>query len=96
MRYAADSFERIYDAKSVARFLKHVSVLQDELGLLNDVATADRLLASLSRAPDDGCDLARGAALVQGWWGHVAAERTAKLDKKLGLLFKADPFWQRP
>lgn len=102
MRYTADSFARLYAGKPVARYLKRLSALQEDLGVLNDIATADRLIADLpAGAAEDGAgdlrgDLRRGAALVRGWSARVAAERCAALDRELSGFVKAKPFWERP
>lgn len=98
MRYTADSFARLYAAKPVARYLKRLAALQEDLGVLNDIATADRLIADFpaASAEDGAGDLRRGAALVRGWSAHVAAERCAALDQELTAFLKAKPFWERP
>jgi triphosphatase len=96
LRYAADAFGRIYEAKAVTRYGKHLSALQDELGLLNDIATIDRLARELPARPEDKGDVGRGAAIVEGWSAHIAADRVKKLGRRLALFLKAAPFWQRP
>ncbi len=99
MRYAADSFAGLYAGKAVDRYVKRLAALQHDLGLLNDIATADKLIAAFPAAGlgDAGtADLRRGAALVRGWSAHVAAQRGPTLDKELCGFLKAKPFWQRP
>jgi len=94
LRYAIDSLQRIYDAKSVRRQLKRLSALQDDLGTLNDVAMLDALLSELpGSAADDGVT-ARAPALIQGWYGRVRAETEAEIGKKLGRFGKMKPFWR--
>lgn len=101
MRYTADSFARIYDGKTVARYLKRLAALQQDLGVLNDIATADKLIADLpGPVPEEPSagegDVRRGAALVRGWSRHAAVRRCAALDRELSAFRKAKPFWQRP
>jgi inorganic triphosphatase YgiF len=94
LRYAVDSLQRIYDAKSVRRQLKRLSALQDDLGTLNDVAMLDALLSELpGSAADDGVT-ARAPALIQGWYGRVRTETEAEIGKKLGRFGKMKPFWR--
>lgn len=95
LRYAMDSLADVYDGKTVKRQLKRLQALQDDLGLLNDVATMGQLLEEL--APAGGsAPLRQGAALVTGWYGRVAAEREAKLGRRVARFLKAKPFWTRP
>jgi inorganic triphosphatase YgiF len=98
MRYTADSFARLYDAKPVARYLKRLAALQEDLGVLNDIATADRLIAALPESTDgtEEGDVRRGAALVRGWSAHVAALRCTAIDREVDAFLKAKPFWERP
>ncbi|HYL33657.1 MAG TPA: CHAD domain-containing protein [Stellaceae bacterium] len=95
IRYAADSFASIYASKSVRRYIKHLATLQDGLGLLNDIASSEKLLRSLvQRRPSQA--LVRGDALVRGWCAHVALDCEPALQKGLKRLKKAEPFWRRP
>ncbi len=95
IRYAADSFASIYADKAVRRYVKHVETLQDGLGLLNDIASSERLLRNLvQRRPSQA--LIRADALVRGWCAHVAHDCEPALKKGLKRLKKAEPFWLRP
>ena len=48
LRYAAEFFRSLYGDKDVTRYLKRLSALQDDLGHLNDVATAETLMDKLA------------------------------------------------
>ena len=48
LRYAAEFFRSLYGEKEVAQYLKRMSALQDDLGHLNDVATAETLMDKLA------------------------------------------------
>jgi triphosphatase len=50
MRYAAEIFSPLYSGKAARRFIQRLAGLQDGLGLLNDRATAEKLLAELGGA----------------------------------------------
>lgn len=95
MRYAAESFASIYPAKAVRRYSKRLATLQDGLGLLNDIASTERLLRTLLQRRQSQA-LVRGAALVRGWSAHVALEGERELQTGLKRLKKAEPFWRRP
>lgn len=47
-RYAAEFFASLFARKTVRRYVKALTGLQDELGYLNDAAVAERLLAELA------------------------------------------------
>ncbi|HZL58612.1 MAG TPA: CHAD domain-containing protein [Stellaceae bacterium] len=96
MRYAADSFEAIYGRKQVRKYEKRLEALQDDLGLLNDIVTAEKLIRSLPKPTEKAVAIDRAAALVRGWCGHLAAACEPRLDKRLKRFRAAKPFWRRP
>jgi inorganic triphosphatase YgiF len=72
LRYAADAFASLFAPAATVPLLKRLSDLQDILGVINDTATAARLI--------DGCSggrqsrtLAEARGIVRGW-GHGRAE----------------------
>lgn len=95
MRYAAEAFASIYPTKAVRRYSKRLATLQDGLGLLNDIASTERLLQALVQHRSSPA-LIRGAAVVRGWSAHIALECEPELQKGLRRLKKAEPFWRRP
>jgi triphosphatase len=64
MRYAAEIFAPLYPGKGPRRFIHRLTAMQDDLGLLNDRATAEKLLAELGAA---GGRHAYAAGLVLGF-----------------------------
>jgi CHAD domain-containing protein len=52
LRYAAQFFQPLLPAQPLKRQLRRLAALQDGLGRLNDLATADMLLAQLARDPE--------------------------------------------
>ena len=80
-RYAAEFFASLFAAKTVRPYVKGLSGLQDELGLLNDFAVAERLLTGLSSTHPD---IEEGVGFVRG---VLAAEVKAD-DKKIARLWK--------
>jgi inorganic triphosphatase YgiF len=89
LRYAAEGFADLYPEKKVDRFVERLKDLQDRLGELNDIATAETLTAGLGLSPD--------AAFAAGdLAGLRAAEKPkliAKAEKALRRLEDAKPFW---
>lgn len=62
LRYAAEFFEPLYKkAKRYRRFITAISNLQEELGLLNDLATIPLMLESLRLSNVEGADALVGA-----------------------------------
>lgn len=81
MRYATEFFQSLYPAKRVKPYLQALSTLQDELGWLNDLAVADRLLKELQ---DGQAHLEGGAGFIRGY----LASRAKSDDKKIRKLWK--------
>ena len=52
LRYGSDYLASLYDRKAVKKYRKACNRLQDLLGIVNDAATAERLLAMLGEADD--------------------------------------------
>jgi inorganic triphosphatase YgiF len=76
LRYSAEIFSSLSGTAKTVRSLGALSGLQDTLGLLNDIATARRLLGEL------GHEKNRAArAIIQGWLEHGHARRMAALKK---------------
>jgi inorganic triphosphatase YgiF len=90
LRYAADGCASLFDAEAVKRFVDRLKAVQDQLGTLNDIVTAEGLVAGLE--PD-----AAGAYAA----GHLAGLRAARRPKlirrggrALRRLAKVEPFWR--
>jgi inorganic triphosphatase YgiF len=90
LRYAAEGFQSLYGRKASRRFIDRVKALQDELGTLNDIVTAEGLLT--------GLDLPADAAFAAG---ELVGRRSAEKDHRIACAAKAlddlkqtDPFWE--
>ena len=57
-RYATEFFASLFAGRAVHPYVERLSALQDELGWLNDVQVADRLLQELPEVPADQTDQA--------------------------------------
>ncbi len=89
LRYAAEALSSLYGEKRAARYLGRVKDLQEALGALNDLATAEPLMTSLSLSPK--------AAFVAGELiGLKLAGKPdlmARAAKALDHLEAANSFW---
>jgi inorganic triphosphatase YgiF len=88
LRYAIDLLQALFANDAVARFLKNLKPLQDELGHANDLRVARDLFAGLQISEID-----RAAGVVLGWHERGLVDREAKLNKQLHRLRHVRPFW---
>ena len=88
LRYAAEFFTPLFPAKPGRRFLRHLSALQETLGLLNDGAAAAGLMAQLGR-PGEGY----AAGLVNGFAAAGSSATRAAVRQAWHGFRHADPFW---
>ncbi|KAF1035771.1 MAG: Inorganic triphosphatase [Herbaspirillum frisingense] len=82
MRYDTEFFQALYGEKSSRPYIKALSRLQDQLGLLNDVSVADGLLEELQKKHPPlaaSISYARGFLAAQATDGE---EKTRRLWKK--------------
>ncbi|HEY2751377.1 CHAD domain-containing protein [Phenylobacterium sp.] len=91
LRYAAEGLASLYPQKRVSRFVRRLEALQDELGELNDIATADGLFVGLPLTPEAAFAAGELAGLKRAAKPALVAH-AAKALKRLG---KAKPFWAR-
>jgi CHAD domain-containing protein len=90
LRYAADLFGGLFEGKAKVRSYNRVAAaLQEELGQLNDLATAHELLARL----DGGTpDRARAIGIVLGWCAQSAQADDRVLGKRWKEFCETKPF----
>jgi triphosphatase len=89
LRYACEAFSSLYGEKHVHRYLRHLKDLQDALGQLNDLVTAEPLIAALA-LPSDA---AFAAGELVGRKAAAKPQLIARAAKALDRLQAADPFW---
>jgi triphosphatase len=94
LRYAAEFFRSLYPGRRARRYLERLSQLQDVLGELNDVATADRLLAQLLSRVEPASVNYHAAGFVAGWKGHTAEQRLAQLEALWEPFEASRCFWR--
>lgn len=93
LRYSLEFFKPLYDKSAVKPFLRRVKALQDDLGLLNDVAVAEGLLESLMARPGKH-DIGVAAGAVIGWHARGVASAEPKLRQDWRGFVAAYPFWR--
>ncbi len=64
LRYACDYLSGLYPAGPARVYLKHLSVLQNDMGIFNDASVADRVAGQLCAGVPEAAD---GARLVKDW-----------------------------
>lgn len=91
LRYAAEAFSSLFPEKAGQKFVDRLKELQDELGAVNDAATAEPLVAGLKLKADAAFAAGELVALKAAETpGHVG-----RATKALERLLEADPFWRR-
>jgi inorganic triphosphatase YgiF len=90
LRYAAEGFQGLFGRKAVSRFIDRLKTLQDELGALNDMVTAEHLFEHCALAPD----AAFAAGELVGRKSVEKTRRIARAAKALEQLAEAEPFWR--
>ena len=88
LRYAAEFFLPLFPGKPARHFVKRLSALQEELGTLNDGATAAGLMAHLGRA-----ERSHAAGLVEGFVAAGAVASRARIGHAWKRFRKTEPFW---
>jgi triphosphatase len=89
LRYACEAFSSLHGEKPVHRYLRHLKEMQDVLGELNDLVTAEPLIAALA-LPSDA---AFAAGELVGRKAAAKPQLVARAAKALDRLQAADPFW---
>ena len=90
LRYAAEGFAGLWSARKADRFVERVKHLQDALGALNDIATAEPLLTGLSLTPE----AAYAAGELEGLRMARKPRLVARAAKALDRVAEAEPYWR--
>jgi triphosphatase len=96
LRYAGEFLASLFPERAPDRWLKRLAELQDSLGALNDVATAERLLGEVAArlGREWGAAHDRGAGFLLGWITGTAERRLGRLEREWKAFRKARPFWR--
>jgi inorganic triphosphatase YgiF len=96
LRYAAESFASLQGGKSekaAGTYLAAMAWLQQSLGILNDMATGEALVAGGKGGPFDGAIDDAGLALLSGWRLGLCAAVLDDADRAWNRFREADRFW---
>lgn len=88
LRYSAEMFSSLYPDTKVRSYLSALALLQDILGLVNDIAVARRLLGELEASVQQEAIL-----LIRGWIEHDYTERLAELRNAWKKFSREKTFW---
>jgi triphosphatase len=96
LRYAAESFASLNTGKAgkaAGTYLAAMSRLQQSLGTLNDMATAETLVSTSAGSPFEGAIDEAGLALLAGWRLGLSAAVLEDADRAWDRFRDADRFW---
>ncbi len=97
LRYAAEFFRSLYRKKAASAFIQRVRGLQDDLGHMNDVAVAEKLVMAVVAEAGPRSDATRlriAAGMVIGWLTRDATSFDANLSSAWQAFVRHRPFWQ--
>jgi len=95
LRYTIELLESLFETTSVKALMKRLKGLQEDLGHLNDVGTAQRLIRELARpAVHDINDVGLAGGVVIGWHLRDLSNLEARLRADVRRFKKAEPFWR--
>lgn len=92
LRYAAEFFVELYALKRAQGYLNALAELQDVLGTLNDIATTQRLLASLHTSESGVVDC-EAIGMVTDWVTCRDAQFLASMGQTWDTFLQQKPFW---
>jgi inorganic triphosphatase YgiF len=90
LRYSLEMFGSLLPHRKYKAYLNKLTVLQDILGTMNDIAVAHRLLDELDNAARHDT-----LALVHGWMEHDYAEHIMLFNKSWAGFVAQPKCWQR-
>lgn len=95
LRYVSDFFASLFEGKIADTYTRHLTGLQDGLGILNDVAVAQSLMADLVSSAErkDKVQLSKEAGMIIGWQAHVASQVMDGLTDSWKAFSKTKTFW---
>ena len=95
LRYMTEFLGGLFEADEVDALMERLKRLQEELGYLNDVRTAQRLIKQIARPVDDhSSEVGQSAGMVIGWHIRGLTYSEADLRRNVRRFRKAKPFWR--
>jgi triphosphatase len=95
LRYTLEFLGELFDADAVSTMLKPVKRLQEDLGRLNDICTAQNLIKEITfSATDNTGEISQYAGMVLGWYIRGLRDAEATLYRNIRRFRKPKPFWR--
>lgn len=96
LRYAVEFFSSLYPPTRVRPYRKALANLQEELGHLQDVATAEMLVARMAAQARGAhkAPLALAGGQLLGWYNHAVVLGDAALVARWRAFRDETPYWQ--
>ena len=92
LRYTLDLLGPVMDEKKVKALIRRLKPLQETLGHLNDISTAEQLLVELA-AQDSSPSVAQLGGVVLGWHEGRMGAREKPLCRAVEKFRSYKPFW---
>lgn len=99
LRYAGEFFGALYTGAAARSFTKRLKALQDDFGVLNDVAVATEVLDMLEASGPANLDRAKALALseakglILGWRQQDAARHLDNIYDRWAQFADVPPYW---
>ena len=95
LRYTVEFLSGVFDADAVSALLKPVKSLQEDLGRLNDIRTAQNLIKEITfSGTEDTGEISQYAGMILGWHIRGLWDAESTLDKDIRRFRKVKPFWR--
>jgi inorganic triphosphatase YgiF len=92
LRYVAEFFRDLYPKKQMRIFISALARLQEDLGSLNDAATAGRML-TLLRKEGDAVEMRDALSEIGDWWSAAATDKLVNLPEAWREFSAIRRFW---
>jgi CHAD domain-containing protein len=89
LRYACEAFASLFAQRAVERYQRHLKALQETLGALNDLVTAEPLVTALALPSEAAFAAGELVGRKAAGKARLIAQATTELDR----LEAAAPFW---
>ncbi|HSI38345.1 MAG TPA: CHAD domain-containing protein [Methylotenera sp.] len=92
LRYASEFFASFYSSRKSKSFIRKLTQLQDQLGILNDMTITESLLHQLIGSSSKGT-LNEALHIFTGWNACNATHSVVVMDKVWRKFISQKPFW---
>jgi len=93
LRYAAEFFASLYSSTKSQSFIRNLTQLQDQLGILNDITITHKLLHQLIGSCYES-EVNEALHIFAGWNACNAIHSLAGMDKVWRKFVSQKPFWR--